>query len=131
MSFLRERFEKIFGGSIQLSGNNVPITFIGDCDFINNFGATGAALNFNRGGGLYLRDSNFFLESKVNSQTSDWSLPDADPQAELELIYETAMIDIYTTYNSRLSQSYLFEREMFDKLKSTQNTNGQVYIKQT
>ena len=57
MSYIEESFEKIFGGSIQLSGNNVPISFIKDCKFVNNFGLDGAALNFNRGGGLYLTDS--------------------------------------------------------------------------
>lgn len=61
MAFVDERFEKIFGGAIQLSGNNVPISLIANCVFINNFGATGAAINFNAGGGLYIESTKFML----------------------------------------------------------------------
>lgn len=34
----KENFEKIYGGSIQLQGNNVPLTIIGNTNFTNNFG---------------------------------------------------------------------------------------------
>ena len=62
MAFVEERFEKIYGGAIQLSGNNVPISFISNSLFINNFGATGAAINLQRGGGLYIESTKFLLE---------------------------------------------------------------------
>jgi len=57
LAFVDEQFDKIFGGGIQLSGNNVPITFIKDSVFINNFGDTGAAINLIRGGGIYITNT--------------------------------------------------------------------------
>lgn len=65
MAFVEERFEKIFGGAIELTGNNVPISFISKSTFINNFGASGAAINFNRGGGIHISDTLFNLDSKI------------------------------------------------------------------
>ena len=59
-SYRNERFEVIFGGSIQLEGNNVPMTFIDNSKFVDNYGNQGAAINFNKGGGLYISDSQFF-----------------------------------------------------------------------
>ena len=116
MSYTEERFEKIFGGSISLTGNNVPISFIKDCKFVNNFGRDGAALNFNRGGGLYLTDTVFVLESDFKTD-SDWGEEGVDPTAELQLVYDASMLDIYKTYRSSLSQSFLFDRDMFDEIK--------------
>ena len=68
--YLRENFIKIFGGAIQLSGNNVPISLISNSKFVNNFGQSGAAVSLNRGGGLYVVDSQFLLENNAvaNSQ---------------------------------------------------------------
>ena len=37
-SYTYEHFEKIFGGVIDLQGNNVPITIVGNSKFINCFG---------------------------------------------------------------------------------------------
>ena len=37
------------------------MTFIDDSKFMNNFGEYGAAINFNKGGGLYISDSEFSL----------------------------------------------------------------------
>ena len=34
------------------------------------------------------------------------------------------MLEIYTTYDNRLSQSFLFDREMFGVIKGTKNTLG-------
>ena len=65
MAFVKERFERIFGGAIELTGNNVPISFISKSKFINNFGASGAAINFNRGGGIHISDTLFNLDTKI------------------------------------------------------------------
>ena len=37
-SYRNEVFNRIFGGSIYITGNNVPITIIDNSQFINNFG---------------------------------------------------------------------------------------------
>ena len=58
-SYRNETFNRIFGGTIQLMGNNVPITFIDSSVFINNFGNLGAAINSLSGGGFFIQDSNF------------------------------------------------------------------------
>ena len=58
-SYRRETFENIFGCSIELEGNNVPMTFIDDSKFINNYGENGAAISLNKGGGIYISNSEF------------------------------------------------------------------------
>ena len=93
MAYVDERFEKIYGGAIQLSGNNVPITFISNSLFINNFGKTGAALNLNRGGGIYVSATQFKFEKA----------PFMPEGSSAEQIYETSMLDIYTTYSNTLA----------------------------
>ena len=37
------------------------MTIIDNCKFINNYGSQGAAIYFNKGGGLYISDSEFTL----------------------------------------------------------------------
>lgn len=49
-----ETFDNIFGGSIYLTANNVPITIIENSKFINNFGTEGGAINFKEGGAIYM-----------------------------------------------------------------------------
>ena len=61
-SYYHETFERIFGGAIQLTGNNVPVTIINDSRFINNFGDFGAAINFLKGGALFIENSKFYFE---------------------------------------------------------------------
>ena len=58
-SYRRETFENIYGCAIELEGNNVPITFVDDSKFINNFGRNGAAISLIKGGGLYISNSEF------------------------------------------------------------------------
>jgi len=60
-SYRNEIFDRIYGGSIQLEGNNVPVTFIENSKFINNFGDTGAAISFNKGGGLFISETEFTI----------------------------------------------------------------------
>ena len=43
-------------------------------------------------------------------------------------VLSDAMLDIYTSYSNRLDQSYLFDREMFDEIKTMKNMRGQVYL---
>ena len=49
------------GGSIAISGSNVPITLIEKSKFDTNFGESGGAINFYQGGGLYIDDSEFVM----------------------------------------------------------------------
>ena len=39
-------------------------------------------------------------------------------------VLSDAMLDIYTSYSNRLDQSYLFDREMFDEIKTMKNMRG-------
>ena len=45
-----------------MTGNNVPVTIINDSRFINNFGDFGAAINFLKGGALFIENSKFYFE---------------------------------------------------------------------
>lgn len=58
-SYRNETFDKIFGGTIELSGQNVPVTIIENSKFINTLGLQGAAINLVKGGGLYVQDTEF------------------------------------------------------------------------
>jgi len=58
-AYRNETFVRIWGGSIYLTGNNVPATIIKNCKFTNNFGNLGAAISFDKGGALYVSESEF------------------------------------------------------------------------
>ena len=59
MSYRHETFNRIFGGSIYLTANDVPVTIIEDSTFINNLGFDGGSINFKEGGGLFTDDCLF------------------------------------------------------------------------
>ena len=62
MTYRNEVFDRIFGGAIQLDSNNVPMTIIDNSKFINCFGKDGAAISFNKGGALFIAESEFVFE---------------------------------------------------------------------
>ena len=125
-SYRNEVFNRIFGGSIQLTGNNVPITIIDNSQFINNFGKYGASVSFNKGGGLYITDTQFYLEYKndfIRNALENNEIDDLLPY--LSQLFEEAMFDIYTTYNDRLAQKFLLDRKIYDEVISkTENLFG-------
>ena len=125
-SYRNEVFNRIFGGSIQLTGNNVPITIIDNSQFINNFGTQGASISFNKGGGLYITDTQFYLEYKndfIRNALENNEIDDLLPY--LSQLFEEAMFDIYTTYNDRLAQKFLLDRKIYDEVISkTENLFG-------
>jgi len=116
MSYRDELFDRIFGGAIYLQGSNVPFTIFDNALFRNNFGLRGAAMKFNKGGAIYIKDSQFVFEQQAAGM-----LP--------EHAFETAMLEIFTTYNCTLEQKFLFEREVHEtQISNMTNTFGQVYF---
>lgn len=118
-SYRDETFDRIWGGSIRLTGNNVPATIIKNSTFINNFGSTGAAISFNRGGALYIRDSEFRLDysdDEVREALRDDSgLTLSELEPFIERLYGQLMYDISLTYKNQLPQKFLFSKDIFNK----------------
>ena len=109
-----------------MKGNNVPITIISNSNFINNFGTQGAAINFSKGGGLYITDSSFYLEYKndfIREALKNKNIDELQPI--LFQLYKEAMFDIYTTYDNKLAQSFLLDRKLYDdEISRTTNSFG-------
>ena len=61
-SYHRETFKNIYGGSIQVSGNNLPVTVIEESVFINNFSENGASISLDQGGSLFIEETTFMLD---------------------------------------------------------------------
>ena len=65
-----------------------------------------------------------FLEENSN--------PVSDLEPFITRLYDNAYQDIYTMYKDRMSQSFLFQKEIFTKqISKIRNTNGQIYLKQS
>lgn len=132
-SYNHETFERIFGGSIQLTGNNVPITFIDNSKFINNFGDDGAAINFIEGGGLYIENSQFYFEYFDEPVRTILETPSSiqviDLLPYIRKVFNGSLRDIYTTYDDRIGQKFLFDDAYFDEeILDLSNSNGQIKI---
>ena len=90
-----------------MTGNNVPITIINDSKFINNFGDNGAAINFIRGGGLYIENSQFYFEyyndrmRNVLERQSDLAVDRLI--LAMEYVFRESKQDIYLTYDNRIA----------------------------
>ena len=90
-----------------MTGNNVPITIINDSKFINNFGDNGAAINFIKGGGLYIENSQFYFEyyndrmRNVLERQSDLAVDRLI--LAMEYVFRESKQDIYLTYDNRIA----------------------------
>ena len=98
-------------------GNNVPLTFIYECKFVNNFGDFGAAISLFEGGGLYIANSQFYLEH------SEYDYVETKEYFDQVII--DSMQEIYSQYDSRLAQSFLMSDSFFkDKVLAIKNKKG-------
>ena len=85
----------------------MPITIINDSKFINNFGDNGAAINFIKGGGLYIENSQFYFEyyndrmRNVLERQSDLAVDRLI--LAMEYVFRESKQDIYLTYDNRIA----------------------------
>lgn len=116
-----------------MTGNNVPITFIDNSKFINNFGDDGAAINFIEGGGLYIENSQFYFEYFDEPVRTILETPSSiqviDLLPYIRKVFNGSLRDIYTTYDDRIGQKFLFDDAYFDEeILDLSNSNGQIKI---
>ena len=94
----------------------------------------GAAISFFKGGGLYIKDSEFKLEYEdpevrsALSAGSGLSLEQLEPY--IERLFGQLMLDIKTTYKEQLPQKFLMSDAIFnDQISLIRNEGGQLYLK--